>query len=90
MAQDDWCLDWVPKEKPAGTRKKEKAPTRAILPTDTYTEQHRELAKQLGMDVARQYADFRSSAKAHGRRYVDWDAAFRNWLTSPLQQKGKL
>lgn len=31
----------------------------------------------------REFARFRDSALAHDRRYVDWEAAWRNWLRSP-------
>ena len=29
---------------------------------------------------------FRDSALAHGRTYINWDAAFNNWLRSPYRQ----
>jgi hypothetical protein len=32
---------------------------------------------------------FRDYALAHDKKYRDWDAAWRNWLTSPYQEKGK-
>lgn len=31
---------------------------------------------------------FKDSAVAHSRRYADWPAAWRNWVTSPFQSKG--
>ncbi len=50
-------------------------------------EDHRALAKQLGVDCFREFAKFTDSAKAHSRVYADWDAAFRNWLRSPLNAR---
>lgn len=32
-----------------------------------------------------EFARFRNSALAHGRLYADWEAAWRNWKTSPYQ-----
>lgn len=31
---------------------------------------------------------FKSHATAKGYRYIDWPAAWRNWVNSPYQQKG--
>ncbi len=35
------------------------------------------------VEATAQFAKFKDSALANGRTYVDWDAAWRNWLTSP-------
>jgi hypothetical protein len=44
------------------------------------TEQHRELANRLKLDIALEYDRFRDHAASVGRVCRDWDAAFRNWL----------
>jgi hypothetical protein len=31
--------------------------------------------------------DFRGKAKAHDYRYVDWEAAYRNWMRSPITRR---
>lgn len=49
---------------------------------------HVEKAKELGIDLATEADRFRTDAAAKSRIYADWDAAFRNWLTSPFQQSG--
>lgn len=36
--------------------------------------------------IAIQGERFRDSAKAHGRIYADWSAAWRNWVISPIQK----
>ena len=36
--------------------------------------------------IVQEAAHFRDSALAHGRRYVDWHAAWRNWCRSPFQK----
>jgi hypothetical protein len=35
---------------------------------------------------AAEFERFKNSAKAHARRYADWDAAWENWKTSPYQK----
>ncbi len=45
-----------------------------------------EIAEEEGFNAAEahaQFARFKSGAIAKDRRYVDWDAAWRNWFTSP-------
>jgi hypothetical protein len=32
-------------------------------------------------------ADFRSKSLANDYRYADWDAAFRNWMRSPITRR---
>src|SRR5262249_34066847 len=35
---------------------------------------------------AAEVAKFRDYCQAHGKQYVDWDAAWRNWLASPYRK----
>jgi hypothetical protein len=39
-------------------------------------------------DAKAEVQRFRDHALARGRKYKDWSAAWRNWVTSPYQQKG--
>lgn len=45
-------------------------------------DRHAEIAADRGIDLDHQVTRFRDWAQANDRRYADWDAAFRNWLTS--------
>lgn len=45
-------------------------------------DRHAEIATERGIDLDHQATRFRDWAEANDRRYADWDAAFRNWLTS--------
>jgi hypothetical protein len=73
-----------------------KAPTR--LPDGwTPSLEDTQLARELGVDVARETETFRDHARANDRRQADWPASFRNWLRgaagrfgqrSPAQARG--
>jgi uncharacterized protein YdaU (DUF1376 family) len=41
--------------------------------------------KVVSPDKLPELVRFKNSARAHDRRYADWDAAWENWQTSPLQ-----
>lgn len=48
-----------------------------------------EVARKQGWSPEREQAEFhrfRDHALANGKRYKDWQAAWRNWVTSPYQQ----
>jgi hypothetical protein len=65
-------------------RRKGKRP----LPDDwTPTDKHRALGLERGIDVDSEAQRFRDYCAAHAKTYADHDAAFRNWLTSDLQQQ---
>lgn len=62
-------------------RRKTRIPPDAIL-----SDRHREIATAKGLTDAEaeaQFLRFRDWACAKGQSYVDWDAAWRNWITSP-------
>ena len=61
---------------------------RAIRDDDRPTEKHREFAKQLGIDMGPAWGTFKNYCLAHDKRYANFEAAFRNWLASPLNQNG--
>jgi len=66
------------------TPKKIKKPTPANAaklaknwqPNDT----HRRIAADLGVDISGEAEKFRDHAEAHGRKLINWDAGFRNWM----------
>jgi hypothetical protein len=43
---------------------------------------HRAKAAKLGVSLAGEEDRFRNWATAKDQRYVDWDAAFRNWISN--------
>ena len=68
-----------------GTRKRASPKTR-ITPDAQISERMRAAAAERGLSDAEaeaQFAKFRDWALAKGQAYADWDAAWRNWLTSP-------
>ena len=81
-----WCLEWQSKEPTVrGSKSKGKRP---IADTDRITEKHRALAKSLNMDIGPAWGAFKNYCLAHDKRYANFEAAFRNWLASPLNQNG--
>lgn len=44
------------------------------------TNEHRDLATQLGVDCSGEWQKYRDYLKAHGKRHKDVAAGFRNWL----------
>lgn len=76
-------------ESPHDVMVKKPSQKREITDDDKPTDKHREFAKTLCLDVGPEWGKFKNYCKAHGKQYVDFEAAFRNWLASPLQQKGK-
>lgn len=45
-------------------------------------DKHKKYAHSKGINVDHEAERFRNWAQAKDQRYVDWDAAFRNWLTN--------
>ena len=82
----DWCLDWRAKER--AVTAKTKRGSRPISDEDKPTDKHREFAKSLGIDVGPEWGKFKNYCLAHDKRYANFEAAFRNWLASPLNQHG--
>jgi uncharacterized protein YdaU (DUF1376 family) len=74
-------LDGEAGQKPARGRK---------LPADwTPTDQHRELAGSLAVDMAGELQQFIDHHRARGSTMLDWDAAFRTWLRNAAKFAGK-
>lgn len=63
---------------PAGDRKR---PARRLPADWVPNEAHKDQATKAGVDVTVEAETFRNHAQANDRTLVDWDAAFRNWLT---------
>lgn len=75
-------------EEQACGRKSRKRGDKTPLPADFVPNFH--VATRLGWDKAKQNLElerFCASAKAHDRRYVNWQAAFDNWCVSPFQKQ---
>jgi uncharacterized protein YdaU (DUF1376 family) len=66
---------------------RKRATPKTIIPPDALiSEPMRAAAEQRGLSDAEaeaQFKRFRDWAVAKGQAYADWDAAWRNWLTSP-------
>ena len=60
---------------------------REIAETDKPTQKHFDLGKTLGVDVGPEWGKFKNYCKAHGVRYADFEAAFRNWLVKESEMK---
>jgi hypothetical protein len=65
-----------------------KARKRDITDEDRPTDKHRDFAKSLGVDVGPEWGRFKNYCLAHGRQYVNFEAAFRNWLANSQQMNG--
>lgn len=52
-------------------------------------DKRRAVATGAGVDADRQWQRFRDYCDANDKRYRDWDAAWRNWVTSPYQANGR-
>lgn len=65
-----------PPVNPKGARKRA-----TQLPADWQpTDKHRELARELGVDVDRERPQFEDHHAAKGSAFKDWDRAFNTWL----------
>ena len=61
---------------------------REIHDTDQPTEKHLAFAKSLGIDPGPEWGKFKNYCLAHGKRYVNFEAAFRNWLANAHAMNG--
>lgn len=65
--------------------KSEKAKRARQIPIDFQpTDQHRQLAQDLGLNLDREFAKFSDHHRARGTVFKDWDAALRTWLRKSL------
>ncbi len=61
---------------------------RAISEEDAPTSKHFELGKVLKVDVGPEWGKFKNYCLAHDKRYANFEAAFRNWITNAPEMKG--
>ena len=70
------------KELPKPLKKKKNTPLgEDWKPTDN----HRQLAEKLGINLEWQVDQFRDHALANNRKQADWDRSFNNWLRKSLE-----
>ncbi len=62
---------------------------RAIRDDDGITEKHLAFAASLKLDPGPEWGKFKNYCLAHDRRYVNFEAAFRNWLAKAAEMKGE-
>lgn len=62
------------------SKKKKKKPEVSIPPTYHFNGDHLEIAKNLNIDINREFDIFKDHALQNDRKCRNWDAAFRNWL----------
>lgn len=83
FSEDSLGLEEPQREQATGRKRKNKTPLPENFAPD------REFARKLGWSGRRideQIRAFFDSALAHNRQYADWQAAWRNWCTSPFQK----
>jgi hypothetical protein len=72
----------------SGTPRRQTRPLPADwMPAEQDTEALRELGWR-GAEIEAEVMRFRDHARSKGRREVEWDAAFRNWMRSPYLERG--
>jgi len=88
---EDW---WAPPPKPPEPTKVAKVAKRVtvktVCPADWQpTDEHRALARSLGVDADREADAMRDWSAANDARKADWGATYRNWLrTAATRQNG--
>lgn len=60
---------------------------RPISEEDKPTEKHFHFAQSLGIDPGPEWGKFKNYCLAHGKRYANFEAAFRNWLANAASFK---
>lgn len=53
---------------------------RAICEDDRPNTQHHELSKRLGVNIAVEWPKFKAYCQSSGKKYADFNAAFRKWI----------
>lgn len=60
------------------------------LPNDfLINDKHRELAKELGVNVQHEFEKFMDYCLANAKKYTNWNSAFNNWIRNASQYKSK-
>jgi hypothetical protein len=61
---------------------------RPITDDDRPTEKHQRLAETWKIDLGHEWGKFKNYCLAHDKRYSNFEAAFRNWLSGAYERKG--
>ena len=93
----DWCLEWKSKEKKEPVKRdvKERGITVAeyvyaceVKGVSPVSQKHRDFARTLAIDPGPEWGKFMNYCLAHGKRYVIFESAFRNWLANSVNMPG--
>ncbi len=87
MSLDDWCLEWVSKEKtpavPQGATSR-----KTVYPSDFVPNERAEaMAKAQGQNIHALVAEWRDHHKAKGSLMADWQASLMTWLRNDVKFK---
>ena len=83
-ADADASISLAPPTPPAGRN----GPGKTEWPDQfAFSPRHEAIASGFDLNVHREFVAFRDKAQAHGWRYKNWDAAFRNWLNKAVEIK---
>ena len=92
-----WCLEWKSKEKKEPVKRdvKERSITVAeyvyaceVKGVSPVSQKHRDFARTLAIDPGPEWGKFMNYCLAHGKRYVIFESAFRNWLANSVNMPG--
>lgn len=94
----NWCLEWQSKEKKEPVKRDVKE--RGITVTEyvyacevkgvsPVSQKHRDYARSLAIDPGPEWGKFMNYCLAHGKRYVIFESAFRNWLANSVNMGRK-
>ena len=61
---------------------------REISDDDKPTEKHFDFGRSIKVDVGPEWGKFKNYCLAHGKKYVNFEAAFRNWLANSVNMNG--
>lgn len=61
---------------------KPQKPNRSCRLSDSFkpNDYHQNIAKNEQIDLNNEFVKFTDYCLAHGKKYIDWNAAFNNWL----------
>lgn len=86
----DINTDIKPDKRKERGKKRCKAPAHTEIPVYfTPTDNHMLLCAQLGVDVEKEKNAFIDYYQAHGKKMVNWNAAFNNWLRKSAEFEEK-
>lgn len=77
-----------PDPSPKASPRKRRQPAHPIPPDWVPSGDHAALAREQGVDLAREAAKFRDHHTAKASQFVQWGAAFSNWLRRAAEYRG--